>query len=171
MVEFLSCRPADAICTCFTIDLPHLFVFGSVCDKMDIFQTNWSNFMRVMWQIFTTLFHAVRSVATQHRDCNVATDYRDFMSPNAHSVKQSRIGKCEDLSRCWNKIESVGLRKCPHYHCLTNKKWCQNNKHFSELGPHHGGKTAGMLWRNYVTVVHWTFMVQWVGPSGHGLFR
>ena len=25
----------------------------------------------------------------------------------------------EDLSRCSNEIESVALRKCPHYHCLT----------------------------------------------------
>jgi len=27
----------------------------------------------------------------------------------------------EDLSRYSNKIESVGLRKCPYYHCLTEK--------------------------------------------------
>jgi len=36
-----------------------------------------------------------------------------------------------------NKMESVGLRKCPCYHFLI-KKWCHNNKHFSELAPHHG---------------------------------
>jgi len=27
----------------------------------------------------------------------------------------------EDLSRCSNKIESVGLRKCPYYHYRTKK--------------------------------------------------
>ena len=27
----------------------------------------------------------------------------------------------EDLSRYSNKIESAGLRKCPYYHCLTEK--------------------------------------------------
>jgi len=26
----------------------------------------------------------------------------------------------EDLSRYSNKIQSVGLRKCPYYHYLTN---------------------------------------------------
>jgi len=30
----------------------------------------------------------------------------------------------------------------------------QQKKHFSELAPHHGGKTAGidMAWINYITV-------------------
>ena len=34
------------------------------------------------------------------------------------------------------------------------RKWCHNNEHFSELAPHHGGKTADMdmVWRNHVTV-------------------
>jgi len=34
------------------------------------------------------------------------------------------------------------------------RKWCHSSTHFSELAPHHGGKTAGidMVWRNYVTV-------------------
>jgi len=34
------------------------------------------------------------------------------------------------------------------------RKWCHNSIHFSELAPHHGGKTAGrdMVWRNYVTI-------------------
>jgi len=27
----------------------------------------------------------------------------------------------EDLSRCSNKIELDGLRKCPYYHCITKK--------------------------------------------------
>jgi len=35
----------------------------------------------------------------------------------AHCVKLSG----EDLSRYSNKIESVGLRKCPYYHYLTKK--------------------------------------------------
>jgi len=35
----------------------------------------------------------------------------------AHYVKLNG----EDLSRYSNKIESVGLRKCPYYHCLTKK--------------------------------------------------
>ena len=45
----------------------------------------------------------------------------------------------EDLSRYSNKIESVGLRKCPYYRYHT-KKWCQNNKHFAELASQNGGK-------------------------------
>jgi len=28
--------------------------------------------------------------------------------------------------------------------------WCQNNKHFTELAPQHGGKQ--WIWRNYVNV-------------------
>jgi len=51
----------------------------------------------------------------------------------------------EDLSCYSNKIED----RCS-YHCM----WCQNNKRFSQLAPHHGKKTAGVdtVWRNYVTV-------------------
>ena len=65
----------------------------------------------------------------------------------------------EDLSRYSNKTESVGLRKCPYCHYLTKKnKWCHDNKHFSELAPHHGVKTAGIdvVWKNYVTVTLYT---------------
>jgi len=54
----------------------------------------------------------------------------------------------EDLSRYSNNIESVRLRKCPRYHYLTKNDvtylLTYNNKHFSELAPHHGGKTAGI---------------------------
>jgi len=49
----------------------------------------------------------------------------------------------EDLSRYSNKIEPVGLRKCPYCHYLT-KKQCLNNKHFAEVAPHHGGHRYGM---------------------------
>jgi len=52
----------------------------------------------------------------------------------------------EDLSRCSIKTESVGLRECPYYHHLTLRKWCRNNRRFSELVPHHGGKTS---WHRY----------------------
>jgi len=55
----------------------------------------------------------------------------------------------EDLSCYSNQIESVGLRKCPYYHHLTKKR-CHNNKHFSELVPHHGRKTAG-TWYEEIT--------------------
>jgi len=59
----------------------------------------------------------------------------------------------EDFSRNSNKTESVALTKV----CIITmvlKKWSHNNKHFSDLVPHHDGKTAGidMIWRNYVTV-------------------
>jgi len=47
----------------------------------------------------------------------------------------------EDLSRYSNKIESFGLRKCPYYHRIT-RKWHYNNKHFSELAPHHGWENS-----------------------------
>jgi len=38
----------------------------------------------------------------------------------------------EDRLHYSNKTELVGLRKCLYYH------------YFSELAPHHGGKTAGI---------------------------
>jgi len=38
----------------------------------------------------------------------------------AYCVKLS-----EDLSRYWNKIELVGLRKYPYYHYLTKKVMSQ----------------------------------------------
>jgi len=31
----------------------------------------------------------------------------------------------EDLLCYFNEIESVGLRKCPHYHCCTKKVMSQ----------------------------------------------
>jgi len=51
------------------------------------------------------------------------------------------------LSRYSNKIESVGLRKCPCYRYLIEKRdvyWRQNNKHFAELAPPKWRKTADM---------------------------
>ena len=58
----------------------------------------------------------------------------------------------EELSRYSNKTESAGLRKCPQ--SLLRKRR-HSNIHFSELAPHHAGKTAGMetVRRNYVPVV------------------
>jgi len=51
----------------------------------------------------------------------------------------------EDLSRYSNKTESAGLRKCPYYHYITKKMMPRHSsKHFSDLTPHHGGKTAGI---------------------------
>ena len=44
----------------------------------------------------------------------------------------------EDLSRYSNKIESVRIIT------ILLRKWCHNNKHFSEPAPHQGGKTAGI---------------------------
>jgi len=42
-----------------------------------------------------------------------------------------------------NKIESVGLRKCPYKRYLI-KKVMPSKKHFAELDLQHGGKTAGI---------------------------
>jgi len=42
-------------------------------------------------------------------------------SNTAYCVKLSG----EDLSRYWNIIESVGLRKCPYYSFLTKKVMSQ----------------------------------------------
>jgi len=61
----------------------------------------------------------------------------------------------EDLSRYSNKTESVALIKKMFILSVSYiRKRCHNNKHFSELASHHGGKTAGihMVWRNYVTL-------------------
>jgi len=49
----------------------------------------------------------------------------------------------EDLSRYLNKIESVGLRKCPYYHYLT-KKGITLADISQSLPPQHDGKTADM---------------------------
>jgi len=56
----------------------------------------------------------------------------------AYCVKLSGEG----LWRYSNKIETVGLRKCPYYYLL--RKWCYNNKYFAKLAPHHGGKIVGI---------------------------
>jgi len=37
----------------------------------------------------------------------------------AYRVRMKLTG--EDLSRYSNIADSVGLRKCPYYHCLTKK--------------------------------------------------
>jgi len=49
----------------------------------------------------------------------------------------------EDLSRCSDKTESVGLRKCPYYRNLTKKVM---SRYFAELAPYHGGKSS---WYGY----------------------
>jgi len=52
----------------------------------------------------------------------------------------------ENLSRYWNNIESVGL----NVRIITAllRKWCHNNKHFSELAPtSRRKKTAAALIR------------------------
>jgi len=49
----------------------------------------------------------------------------------------------EDLSRYSNKIESVGLRKCPYYRYLIEKVTSTEVriiKHFAERAPQNGGK-------------------------------
>jgi len=48
------------------------------------------------------------------------------------------------------KIEPVGLRKCPYYHCLTTKVMTS----FSQSLPRIMAETAGidMVRRNYITV-------------------
>jgi len=45
-----------------------------------------------------------------------------------------------------NKIEPVGVRKCPVCRCLTKNKESDViiTNIFVELAPHHGGKTAGI---------------------------
>jgi len=53
----------------------------------------------------------------------------------------------EDLPRYWNKIESVGLRKYPYYHCHI-KKVCHSNKHFTELAPYHGDEKCHIYGMN-----------------------
>jgi len=68
----------------------------------------------------------------------------------AYCVKLSS----EDLLRCSNQTESVWFYENISVIVILLRTWCHNNKHFSELAPHHGGKTAGidMLWTDYVTV-------------------
>jgi len=67
----------------------------------------------------------------------------------------------EDLWRYLNKIESVGLRTCPH---------CHNDKHFAwaELASHHGGKTAGdgTSLISYEYIGHVTIEVTWYPDFG-----
>ena len=52
----------------------------------------------------------------------------------------------------WSSCNAIGREQI-----FTELYWTacfQNNKRFSELAPHRGGKTAGIdvVWRNYVTV-------------------
>jgi len=53
----------------------------------------------------------------------------------------------EDLLHYSNKIESVGLRKCSHYHCQESNVTITNLLQFA---PYHSKKTAGtdMVQRN-----------------------
>jgi len=57
----------------------------------------------------------------------------------------------DSLSSYSNNIEPVGLRQCLAYRIVLSDATIT---HFSELAPHHGGKTAciDMVLRNYVTV-------------------
>jgi len=62
----------------------------------------------------------------------------------------------EDLSCYWNKIESVGLRKCLYF-AIFLWKWCHNNKRFAYVTTLSGGKQLAYsyMWyelRNYVNV-------------------
>ena len=66
---------------------------------------------------------------------------------NMFSVLWGNMAYCvkfsdEPLSCYLNKIESVGVRKCPVITVLL-RKCCHNNKHSTDLAPH-GGKTAGI---------------------------
>ena len=80
----------------------------------------------------------------------------------------------EDLSRYSNEIESVGL-------ALENvliitvllRKCCHSNKHFAELAPHRGGKTAGVAYITslspyvYFSFTLWPFAIAYPdGDSG-----
>jgi len=65
-----------------------------------------------------------------------------------------------------NKSESVDLRKCPYYHCLTKKVMSQS----SELAPRHGGKTGDidLVWRKIASLspyVWRVFVCQYTGMS------
>jgi len=67
--------------------------------------------------------------------------------------ERAKLSTGEDMSRCSNKLESVGLGKCPYITILL-RNWCRNNRYFSELAPHHGGKTAGMKKSRHFTGSH-----------------
>jgi len=58
---------------------------------------------------------AVHNVKWRHSNLWSCNTISMLWGSSAYSVKLSG----EDLSRYSNKIESVGLRKCPYYHSLS----------------------------------------------------
>jgi len=90
---------------------------------------------------------SIHTVKWCHSNLRSQCDLSMLWGTAAYCVKLS----CENLSRYWNKIESVVSTKCPY---ILLWKWCRDNKHFAQLARHHGGKTGGIdtLWRNYVIV-------------------
>jgi len=63
-------------------------------------------------------------------------------SNTAYCVKLSS----DDLSHYSDNIESVGLRnENVRITTILLRKWCHNNKHFSELAPQHGRKAASII--------------------------
>ena len=109
------------------------------------------------------MWRSDRAHRVKWRHSNLWSHY-DIYVVWQRGVLREWIGK--DLSRYSNKIESFGLRKCPLSYCI--RKWCYNSKHFSELAPHHGEKTAGidMVWRNYVAVCHPVYLRESLRTSG-----
>jgi len=76
----------------------------------------------------------------------------------------------DDLSRYSNKIESVGLRKCPCYHYILPRKWCHGNIHFPGLAVGVvAGKRLAQIWCEEITspspCVCW-FVVNYCSKSG-----
>jgi len=117
----------------------------------------WCITTRSLWKCNPILFWLRRHIYIRWSDVTVICGHVTISmlwGNMAYCVKLSG----EDLSRYSNKNESVLSKKasCVIVITIFLRKLSHNYKHFSELAPHHGRKTAGidMVWRNDVTVLH-----------------
>jgi len=93
--------------------------------------TNWFSFIPITRQ-YDVLPHKMAIVlwpqsndVTSPYVCVGWSDVTVICDRNKISMLWGNTAYCvklsgEDLPRYSNQIESIGLRKCPHYHCLTN---------------------------------------------------
>ena len=101
-----------------------------------------------MAKIVNSWIHLLLSrhfVITGSIACSATCRFLSHSEADFEVFRPERATGCTDGGEIWhakfylNKIKSAATRKCPYYHYVTNKV-IHNNKHFSELAPHNGGK-------------------------------
>jgi len=127
---------------------PTMSLFCSNCETKQ-----WNILIVIIFCIiFTSIFHNLTVlklwIHLTHENYRSASTLSNVVVICGHitiSVLCGNTAYCvklsdEDWSRYSNEIESVGLRKCPYYHCLIIRKWYHNNIHFSQLAHTKAGK-------------------------------